>query len=125
MNEKPIDEIFVESWDSALAGYQVQILLAKQRWFIPMDNLIHQMRLRELDHKTRAGRSMERLFVSRAREYGLRDDQPFIGFCPTPDSRIEVFQHYLDDTKPFILQTPEITDDVDRLLQKLLEHPID
>jgi hypothetical protein len=123
-NDKSIEEIFEESWIGPLAHYHQQILYSKVTWLIPMDHLIHQLRLRGLDRQLRAGSSMERLILSRSKQYGLRDDQLSIMFCPTPHNTVLVVQHNIDSSEPFHILSGEIKSKVEALLEKLLKQPI-
>ena len=68
---------------SELNAEQLDLILnhgKKLTWLRPIQPLMAEMRKRGYDRQLRAGQSMERLIVSRARNHGLRPDQACIIF---------------------------------------------
>ena len=123
-DEKSIEEIFEESWDSIACKYHPHILYLNSRDLIVIDNFIHNLMMRGLHKRLRAGHQLFGVVLSRSKVWGLRDDQPFIAFEPNGE-KISVAQRLIDDSQPFTIATSEITIEVEVLLQKLLSHPID
>ena len=124
-NNKSIEEIFEGSWDGALTNYHMRILHGKATWLIPMDHLIHQLRLQGFDKLFRAGIQMDEFVLSRSRKWGLKEGQATIRFELLRTGQFRVRQCDLGNSEPFILRDGEITDDVEDLLEKLLSQPID
>ena len=79
MSLHEIEDAFAQSWDWIEQFYRDDLLSEETwRWLGAMPNLISALRQRGYDRTLRAGQSLFILVLSRSREHGLRDNQPFV-----------------------------------------------
>jgi hypothetical protein len=116
---KPIEGEFLESWEGVEQFYQ--------GWNFPGSEhamaLIRSVQQNGYDHTLRAGTSLHVLIVSRSRRHGLREDQPYIAFSfGKRQTRVE---SHVGTEMEFTLTGGEFTGELDGILRKLQESPID
>lgn len=122
-NPNQIEQDFLDSWDHMEEYFSADRLLV---WVNDMSNVIKQLREKGYDRKFRAGQSMINFIISRSYKHGLRREQAKLYFCPRPDGTMQVC--YMEYPNPEIVievDRMELTPEIEPLLQKLLEQPID
>jgi hypothetical protein len=131
--DRYIEEEFASSWDKVEEFYYRLSLYVDSRWRqdewgASMLSLLAKLRKHNFDKKLRAGNTRAVLILSRSRSHGLRASQPFIEFHrDTVGLRgISVTYHEGPNTRMRIdLDKVELTAQVNDLLNRLIEHPID
>ncbi|MBI5928604.1 MAG: hypothetical protein HY862_04805 [Chloroflexi bacterium] len=122
-NPNQIEQGFLDSWDSMEKVFSAERHLV---WLNEMSKVIKQLRERGYDRKFRAGQSLTAFIISRSIRHGLRNDQAKVYFDPRPDGTMRV--SYQKRPNPDIVievDRMELTPEIEPLLQKLLEQPID
>lgn len=125
-DEHHLDEIeleFLASWDW-IEHFYTPDDFESYPWLKPISDVIAELRRRGYDRKLRPGHSLEMLILSRSCEHGLRKDQATISFLLRDYGGMWV--RYWDNglKTELNLEHVEITPEVDALLQRLLEKPI-
>ncbi|GIK66793.1 MAG: hypothetical protein BroJett018_45870 [Chloroflexota bacterium] len=123
-NPSEIEKDFLESWDFVERHFKAYG--KGWEWLNPMFALIAQFREQGYDRHFRAGQSIYHLVISRSRKHGLRLEQQSMAFIPHPDGSMSVC-FYKISGQPTIIEVDrmELTPEIEPLLQKLLEQPID
>ncbi len=115
----PVEGEFIESWD------QMESVYAGSR-FPPRTLVlpfIAELRRAGYDRKLRAGQSIWSLIVSRSRRPRLRPEQPLVSF-QFREATMEVFSSGEPEERIFEIPI-EMSETVERVLQGLVERPID
>ena len=116
----PIEGEFITSWNWMERFYDDM----DYDWVPLAKKLIFDMRGRGYDRTLRAGQSLWSLILSRSRRHGLREEQPAIQFWFSDEGMgvHHTFDRIGSEPKPVAI---ELTDEIDRLLQRLQSEPID
>jgi hypothetical protein len=118
-NGNPVEGEFLESWDQMEGVYEGS-RFPPRTLVLPF---IAELRRAGYDRKLRAGQSIWSLIVSRSRRSRLRPEQPLVSF-QFRESTMEVFSSNQGEERIFEIPIA-LSDTVQRVLQRLLERPID
>lgn len=119
-----IEQEFVASWDKIETLYRRYVDNGRSR-FKPLCALITELREKGYDKRFRAGTQLSCFVLSRSREWGLRKDQASVGICANSDGSMVL--QYSKDTNASEIEIERIalTEELQELLDKLLQAPID
>lgn len=120
-----IEAIFKEAWLKKERFYFPQ--WSSQEWIRPMLHFMQELREKGYHKKLRAGTSLYRLILSRSERHGLRRDQARIIFAPNrnEDGGMTVLFRVGDDLQQFSQDKIEVTPEIETLLNRLVNQPID
>jgi len=118
-NGNPVEGEFLESWDMTERVYEGS-RFPPRSLILPF---IADLRRAGYDRKLRAGQSIWSLIVSRARRPRLRPEQPLVSF-QFRETTMEVFSSNHGEERISVVPI-EVTDTVQRVLERLTEQPID
>jgi hypothetical protein len=120
MSTHEIEVAFVQSWDWIEQFYRDDLLSqATWRWLGAVPNLLSGLRERGYDRVLRAGQSLFILILSRSREYGLRDDQPFVAIEPQRDGSMRLTSKFAGKETTVTQPTTAICGELLGMLEKL------
>jgi hypothetical protein len=125
MSTHEIEDAFVQSWDWIEQFYRDDLLSqATWRWLGAVPNLLSGLRERGFDGVLRAGQSLFILILSRSREYGLRDDQPFVAIEPQRDGSMKLTSSVAGKKTTVTRPTTAICAELLGMLERLRNEPV-
>ena len=126
MGTHEIEDAFVQSWDWIERFYRDDLLSqATWRWIGAMPTLISGLRERGYDRVLRAGQSLFVLILSRAREHGLRDTQPFVAIERLRDGSMKLTSRVAGRETTLTRPTTAICGELLGMLDRLRSEPVD
>lgn len=127
-----IEAEFVASWDW-MENYYTEYALKQMgwndvsiNWLKPMHPFLLELRQKGYDRKFRAGQQMMSLVLSRSQKHALRSDQACFVLDPLPEHIAAVSYYEFPDVRiQFTIAEIKLSPEIEKLLQRLLAHPID
>jgi hypothetical protein len=117
-NGTPVEGEFLQSWDQ-MEGVYESSRFPPRSLVLPF---IAELRRAGYDRKLRAGQSIWTLIVSRSRRPRMRPEQPLVSFH-FRETTMEVFSSNHGEERIFEIPIA-LSDTVERVLQRLVERPI-
>lgn len=135
-NENELSEIeqaFQESWVWMERFFARYVIIQKRTDLEPIYRFIFFSNLAYSDEyttKLRAGQAMDMLMLSRSKEHGLREDQPWLRIFSRQDGAfdliyITVKSTYKSTVEMLIDDKIRIVDELKAMLDDLVKQPID
>ena len=120
-----IEQDFIASWDSMEKFFTYHSALTGYEWLKAIFALMAEFRQRGYDRQFRAGQSMDSFILSRSREHGLRDKHAALQMGIIPEGGMWVrYYEYPDTDIQREFERVEVNDQLEQLLARLREHPI-
>ena len=119
-NMDELEREFLASWGGVEAYYSQE---SRAKRSASLLKLVAEMRSRGFDKSFRAGQQMTNFIVSRAKENGLRPEQPNINFSVS-ESGVDV-EINIDGRHRVFLPEGEFTPEIEQWLRRLEMQPVD
>ncbi len=97
---------------------------SSREWLRPMLHFTHALREKGYHKKLRAGTSLYDFVLSRSAKHGLRRGQARIRFMLNREGGMEIIYQNRDEVVRFQQDSSKVTPEIEMLLDKLIQEPI-